>query len=321
MREINTKQLAIVIPAYKGHFLEQVLESIAAQTDQRFNVYIGDDASPHDIKRICDAFSHRLDLSYTKFDENIGQKSLVSHWNRCIDLSTEPWIWLFCDDDLMESQCLEMFYKTIEKKGNTHDVLRFNTLTIDDSNRVIRINPPHPLTETGPEFIYHRLKRERASFVSEYIFSRKSYIENRGIVDFPLAWCSDDASWLKFSKNNKILTIQDGRVLWRHGEYNISPSRRKYQSEKIEAAFSYIKWLNKFLSNNEIDDSYLNEEIKKLSKIWFLNQIKAVMPLTYSNYIKSMRYINTINRKKKFKYYFYILFNNIKYQLCNFKIF
>ena len=37
--------LAIVIPYYKLTFFEATLQSLADQTDKRFMVYIGDDAS------------------------------------------------------------------------------------------------------------------------------------------------------------------------------------------------------------------------------------------------------------------------------------
>lgn len=40
--------LAIVIPYYKLTFFEETLQSLANQSDKRFKVYIGDDASPED---------------------------------------------------------------------------------------------------------------------------------------------------------------------------------------------------------------------------------------------------------------------------------
>ena len=47
--------LAIVIPAYKAAFLGRTLASIAAQTDRHFVVYVGDDASPHDLADLAPA--------------------------------------------------------------------------------------------------------------------------------------------------------------------------------------------------------------------------------------------------------------------------
>jgi glycosyltransferase involved in cell wall biosynthesis len=45
-------KLAIIIPAYKITFLDEALNSIANQTCLDFTVYIGDDASPHNIESI-----------------------------------------------------------------------------------------------------------------------------------------------------------------------------------------------------------------------------------------------------------------------------
>ena len=41
--------LAIIIPGFKINFLETLFQSLVKQTDKRFNVYVGDDASPHDV--------------------------------------------------------------------------------------------------------------------------------------------------------------------------------------------------------------------------------------------------------------------------------
>ena len=55
-------QLAIVIPAYKAKFLPKTLDSIAAQTDKRFCVYIGDDCSPEDIGSIVEPYKGKFGL-------------------------------------------------------------------------------------------------------------------------------------------------------------------------------------------------------------------------------------------------------------------
>ena len=313
---INKKPnlLAIVIPAYKARFLRQALESIAQQTDKRFTVYVGDDASPDNIKEICDDFMDRFDLMYTRFDENLGHKSLVAQWNRCIDISSEPWIWVFCDDDIMEPECVDMFYETIEHEKAKFQVLRFNTLTIDDDSQIIAINPPHPLTESGGQFIYHRLRYERASYVSEYIFSRKSYLKNEGIIDFPMAYCSDDASWIAFSEESGILTIQGANVYWRRSSENICPSGAKYQAERIEAAFLFINWLNDVIKSSGTGHQHITREIiRELSKSWFLRQVRGVAPITLSNFPKSARLINIIMQKGWLLSYGFLLTINLNF--------
>ena len=100
--------MAIVIPAYKGRFLKETLDSIAVQAHKdEFVLYIGDDASPERLDKIVESYQNKVNLVYHRFSENMGGKDLVAHWERCIQLSAEPFIWLFSDDDLMPADGVE----------------------------------------------------------------------------------------------------------------------------------------------------------------------------------------------------------------------
>ena len=118
--------LAIVIPAYKSTFLAAALDSIAAQTCQDFTLYIGDDCSPNNLEEIVDKYRDKINIVYKRFDTNLGGKDLVAQWERCIDTTQgEEWLWLFSDDDVMEKNCVEEFYKTINSNPNV-GLIHFN---------------------------------------------------------------------------------------------------------------------------------------------------------------------------------------------------
>ena len=245
-------KLAIVIPAYKSEYLADALLSISNQTDKRFRVYVGDDASPGPIREICERFQDKLDLVYHRFSENLGGSSLIDQWHRCIELSSEPWVWIFSDDDKMDPGCVEAFYSSLEATEAGYDLCRFNTLDIDENGKVIRISPPHPSLESGLEFAYHRLCRNRSSFVSEYIFSRIVFDEHDGMVKFPLAWCADDASWIAFSGEKGIYTIYGPKVYWRNSRINISFARTANKLQKVEACGQFLFWLKQKFTPGEI---------------------------------------------------------------------
>ncbi len=76
--------LTIVIPYYKLRFLDAALASMAAQTNKKFKVFIGDDASSEDPSKIIQGYRSRLDMDYRRFPDNLGSISLAGHWNRCI---------------------------------------------------------------------------------------------------------------------------------------------------------------------------------------------------------------------------------------------
>lgn len=57
------KKLAIVIPAYKGRFLKETLDSIAVQAHKdEFVLYIGDDASPERLDKIVESYQNKVNL-------------------------------------------------------------------------------------------------------------------------------------------------------------------------------------------------------------------------------------------------------------------
>jgi len=103
-----SKMLAIVISAYKHQFLRETLNSIANQSCKDFNLYIGDDDSPNPIGEIIEEFRDKLDLVCKRFDENLGGKSLVAHWKRCIEMTlSEEWLIILGDDDLISENHVE----------------------------------------------------------------------------------------------------------------------------------------------------------------------------------------------------------------------
>jgi len=309
----NRKDLAIVIPAYKAVFFEQALISISEQTDKRFNVYLGDDCSPDNLKPICDHYRNHINIIYKRYEENFGSHSLVKHWNRCIRLSSEPYVWLFCDDDVMEPGCVESFYKSLEKDIK-FEVCRFNTLLINAEGKILHENNPHPEFETGVQFAYERFCGRRMSFVSEYIFKRQSFEKEQGMMDFPMAWCSDDASWIAFTKNQKIYTIPGPKVKWRHSGINISSANAEYQKQKISALFQYLTWIgDKIESGQLMDEKIKAEELIQAARSWFFSQLSQIAPLGIGQYIRISKLRNNILTDFRLKDLFKLLQIDYKY--------
>lgn len=223
-----TQPLAIVIPAYKDTYLRKSLESIASQSNKEFTLYIGDDASPYDLKKIADEFKNEIDLVYHRFQSNLGGEDLVAQWERCIDLTNnEPYIWLFSDDDVMEPGCVEAFYKLPQEIRDNY-LLHYDVKIIDDlQNGIILDAQRYQQKMSALDFINDKINNKIISFVVEYVFSRKLYKKARGFQKFDLAWGSDITTWFKMaSLCNGIYTIQaeNSFVRWRKSSQNITPN-------------------------------------------------------------------------------------------------
>jgi glycosyltransferase involved in cell wall biosynthesis len=269
--------LAIVIPAYKPDFFRAALQSVAAQTDKRFKVYIGDDCGPPEIAEMAAAFFvPGVEVVYKRFPENLGRHSLTAHWNRCVALSSEPWVWLFSDDDLMSPDCVAAINQEIASGGSAN-VVRFNTEVIDHKGRTTVINPSHPELETGADFIYARLRGWRNSYVVEYVFRREAFDRRGGFPEFPVAWCADDVAWFAFSHPEPIKTLARGTVKWRASGINITDAKRKFRREKLAAGAQFLQFVREHVEGESRGRS--SKDWARARSKWWSDQIRYLMPV------------------------------------------
>ena len=224
--------MAIVIPAYKGRFLKETLDSIAVQAHKdEFVLYIGDDASPERLDKIVESYQNKVNLVYHRFSENMGGKDLVAHWERCIQLSAD------------------------HQRGY---FFRFPLAVIDGENKRIRANRP---LEEGSVSCYRllldKLQGKIDSAAVEYVFSREIWQSAGGFVHFPMAWCSDDATWAAFARHaGGVISLPGQPVCWRNVEgANISNSAG-HDKDKLHATILFLRWMRNMFSDY-VDDPEL----------------------------------------------------------------
>ena len=272
----NMKRLAIVIPAYKAAYLDETLRSIATQTCKAFVVYVGDDASAYDLRSICERWQHDIDLRYYRFENNLGLHDLVAQWERCVALSREPWICLFCDDDSMEPECVEMFYREMSLTGDSYSIYHFNVDIIDASGNLIRVPAKFPRILSGREFAIKRFNFQISSFVSEYIFARKAFKKVGGFQSFPRGWCSDDATWIKLASGSGIKTIAGPKVKWRYSGQNICSLHEHDREEKIKASIQYLEWIDQYFRTRSVSTTETTEGEKFIpARTWLYKQLRS----------------------------------------------
>ncbi|MDI9308977.1 MAG: glycosyltransferase [Limnohabitans sp.] len=215
--------LAIVIPFYKISFIEETFQSLANQTNKNFKVYIGDDASPEDVSVILAKYRGFFDFNYFRFSENLGGKSLVQQWERCIELvKDEKWLMILGDDDVLDENCVELFYNNLSEieEGNIN-VVRYSTVVIDKSRNEISKIHIHPKFELSIDFLMRKFQGGTRSSLSEYIFKLED-LKRIKFKDIPLAWYSDLLAVLEVSNFSTIFTINDAKVYFRWSGENIT---------------------------------------------------------------------------------------------------
>ena len=242
MIEPLNHDLAIVVPAFKPDFLGRTLESIRDQTDQQFHLYVCDDASPADIKSIADSVLGSRSYSFKRFDRNLGGTSIAKHWDRCLDLVKEPWVWFFSDDDVMHPLCVEAFHELVTS-GSDADVARFDGWIIDEADKVIEPFPTNFDKESWLEFAYGCLMNWRRAFLQQIIF-RTSSLRRTGFLDLPMGWTADYAAIISAARERPVRRIAHGCVYWRRSNKNAAPDvSLRARKKKLRATCLFLGWL------------------------------------------------------------------------------
>ena len=262
--------LAIVIPYYKLTFFEATLQSLANQTNQRFKVYIGDDASPENPLALLENYKDKFDFQYHRFEENLGGISLVKQWERCIAMAgNEDWMMILGDDDVLENNCFAAFYENLnEIEALKINVIRFATKIINSISEPISKVHSHPKLENSIEFLMRKFKGGTRSSLSEYVF-KKQIVDTIKFKDLPLAWASDTLGVVEFSENRNIYTINDALVSFRLSGKNITS-----QADSIEKNEAWFQFYDYLLTNygKQYSQELVNMLFDRLEKVQLNNK-------------------------------------------------
>lgn len=211
-------------------------------------------------------------ITYRYFENNLGQKSLTAHWNRCLKmLQNETWIWLFSDDDLIDKDCIKNFRKARLEYSDI-SVFKFNSIKF--RNDTLLKKNIFPKRFSQKDFLNIKFNYICESYAVEYIF-KKEILDCCGYFpNFPLGWCADDFFWIKCMSISDIITITESSVYWRYSERNISgrTNTEKITKLKIHACILFMEELiksNILLKDTEIDNSFLN---------WLISQYQYLKP-------------------------------------------
>lgn len=254
---MNNIKYTFLLPAYKARFFEEALLSIKNQTYADFKVIVSDDCSPEDLKSIYDKVcTDDPRFTFRRNEENMGSKSLVSHWNLLVNMCDTEFLIMASDDDNYSPRFLDNINILVNKYPHS-DIFR---------GRVRRINEyGSPYTEESEteeylpllEFTHRFYAKDFIACVSNYCYRTKTLKHNNGFTDFPSAWFTDDAINILMSQNG-CATTQDTVFSFRSSELNISNQwgNAEDSKKKILATISFYSWMKTFLSKYDKEPLY-----------------------------------------------------------------
>lgn len=238
-RHAQMNKLAIVIPYYKIDFFEETLQSVAAQTDKRFSLYIGNDKSPHDPLPLIQKYFPEGSYRYFNYEENLGGKNLAMQWERILENVTEEWFQILGDDDMISDNFVEEFYRNSEKYQDIN-FIKCRSYITDSSGGVSYAKSEQVKTGyySAIDFFIKKIKGEINSSLSEHIFRNSAYIKYR-FKKYPLAWHTDDYFLLEIASDRPNFYFQSNvKVFIKETEKSISGSDGN-TTEKEKATFQF----------------------------------------------------------------------------------
>lgn len=234
----------IAIPAYKGGFLKEAVESCLCQTYPMFEIVVLDDASPEDIRGICSAFNDSR-LKYFRNEANVGAERVVENWNRCLALAKGEYFICIGDDDRLTPNALSTYLALIEKYPDP-SVWHGQAEVIDENGALKRTLPPRPEFESVYSLIWNRWNGRKQQYVGDFCYRTEALKRMGGYEFLPLAWGSDDITAVKMAAEDGIANTASICFQYRENERSISNSHN--QALKMEAVCLEQKWYESFLS-------------------------------------------------------------------------
>lgn len=278
MVEVNNKEIkyTFLLPAFKASFLEEALLSIKNQTFKDFMVLVSDDCSPEPIKQIFDkVVGDDSRFSYRRNEENMGAKSLVSHWNMLVDMCDTEYLIMASDDDVYEPSFLEEIDKLV-KKYPTVDLFRARARRIEKN---VVANQDFNFDEYMSmwRFITCFGSRNMVLCLANYVFRTKTLKDIGKFPDFPAATYSDSATAMLMARNG-VATTENVSFTFRISENNLS-SNSGYEKNIKNSSVANLMFVDWYEDNiKKLEDTIPTEE----------NFLKPLIHIAHKKFVEGL---------------------------------
>lgn len=312
MNSTSVLKYTFLLPAYKPDFFEEALVSIKSQTYSDFKVVVSDDCSPYSLKPIFDKVcGEDFRFTFRRNAENMGSKSLVSHWNLLVDTCETEYLIMASDDDVYDSFFLEEIDKLCVKYPDV-DLIHARVREINEHGEIIRKDAIYGELVSQLEFISQYQYFNHIECVANNVFKVKSLRERGGFYDFPLAWSSDTATSFALAKHG-VANTKDILFSFRMSGINLSSDKDEKPQitrQKFKAILLYKKCVDNILDRIFPNDSYEAHLKTSVMNYHKRHVISAASYYSYSlTFTQFIGFIKEFSRKKHFdnKYQIYQL--------------
>lgn len=292
-----------LLPAYKGQFLKEMLQSIQNQTYTDFKVLVSDDCSPDDLYTICQPFLKDQRFSYRRNEKNMGEEDLIAHWNLLVELCDTPYLIMASDDDIYEPSFLKEIDKLSQKYPDV-DLIHARAFEIDHNGTITKRDAIYEERVSQLVYISQHEYFNHIECEANHVYRTEALKSKGGFVNFPLAWGSDTATHYLMAKNGAANT-NDILFSFRMCGINISSittRNRTIMKKKFQASLLYRYYILNLLKTIDTHDI---EEKLLFNTIWgAINKGTKNTICYFSKALSFKEFIRFIWRMKKEKAFY-----------------
>lgn len=249
-------KFSVCIPAFKGTYLRECIESILQQTYTHFEIVVVNDHSPEDLDAILNSI-HDERIMYYVNDVGYGGYNVVNNWNKCLEYAEGDYMICMGDDDRLLPNCLSDYIDMITKYPNLN-VYHVRTEIIDEHSNVIDIQEPRPERESVYSMIYN-IWKGRNQFIGDFLFKVDRLRQLGGFYYLPYAWSSDKISAYLMAGDKGIANTYLPGFQYRRSAITITNSTNS-QRGRYQALLGELKWYDAFFETKHFARTPLDEK-------------------------------------------------------------
>lgn len=283
----TSPKYSFIMPAYKGQFIRESIESILKQTHKDFELIIVDDASPDNL---CEIVSEYKDsrIRFYRNEHNIGGADLVAQWNHCLEYARGEWVILATDDDVYEPEFLSTADDVLSRHPQV-DIFRGRICPCDVDGNIQFVEACMPEYTSLEEFFYMMFTHKLSGGIPQFVFRKSALYANGLFYQIPKAYGTDGYTPLLLAKHG---ITSSGKILVKFRDSGINISAiGKFAEEKVVARFHVYESIYK--------DIVSSLSMTNVYSVFFVKNSMMCFPYVAKNDILlHMHYIPLFQRHK-----------------------
>jgi glycosyltransferase involved in cell wall biosynthesis len=254
--------VTVAVPTFnRASWLNDCILSILAQSYEKFEVVISDNASTDETQKVLREF-HDPRLRVVTQKDNIG---IMANWNACLAEAKGDYIVFVSDDDRIAPWLLERCISLVISEPQLSMVLALNDIRLTAESRTLSAVASKTLTTgiyEGSEILLEYLKG-RISVQMCSLMVRTDILRQAGGFPVNLSYAGDTVTWCSLLLNDRAGLVNESCATY--SCHDGSETSGLAVESRLKSNRTFVETIEDAVANR-IDDPNKGEEISRYAR-------------------------------------------------------